>query len=366
VFENKTVDSIQADLLENISDNYEKTIGYPVYDLCKSFSIEEANIYKVLEALFNKVDVDNLVGDDLTKYVKQRKGVIRKLANASTTNLTVIGNGTITIGNLFETPSGVQFKATETKVISGTGTVAIESVVAGTIGNVPANTITQMPITITGITSVTNSSAITNGYDAETDNALRERYYDILQNPVTSGNKYFYVKSAKEVTGVGDALCYPLFNGDNTVKVVIVDNNKEPATLDLVSTVQNYIDPLDTNGLPTGTGDGVAPIGAHCTVESATGKEITIKVKVTKSSENYIDDEIISNIKANIKSYFSDIGFDKNNAYVSYAKIGNLVITSEGVSDYSNLTINDGTSNIDLVLSTSLNEVPIIKDVILL
>ena len=365
MFEDKTVDNIQTELLNNISDDYEKNAGYLTYDLTKSLAIEVAAVYSVLQAIIDKVDVDNLTGDELEKYVNQRKGLTRKSANAAKAILTVTGTGTINISDLFETSTGIQFASTEQKTISGSGTITVQAVIAGASGNVPANTITQMPVTIQGITNVTNADVAYDGYDAETDDSLRERYYEVLQQPSTSGNKYHYKTWAKEVVGVGDAIVYPTWNGDNTVKVVIVDENKQVANADLISRAQEYIDPLDESSNPSGNGSGEAPIGAYCTVEAATAKNISVKVTIVKSNTSYTDAEVIANITSNINDYFKELALNEDEEYVSYAKIGNLIITAEGVSDYSNLTINDGTSNITLSLTPALTEIPVLQGVTL-
>ncbi len=366
MFEDKTIDNIQNELLSNISDDYEKSPGYLTYDLLKSFAIEEAEIYAALQTIIDKVDVDKLTGDELEKYVYQRKGISRKPANAAKAVLTVTGTGEISVGDLFETSTGIQFASIEQKVISGEETVTVQAVIAGASGNVPANTITQMPVTIQGITGVTNADVAYDGYDAESDDSLRERYYESLRQPPTSGNKYHYLTWAKEIVGVGNAIVYPLWNGDNTVKVVIIDENKQVANADLISRVQEYIDPYDANGNPSGNGSGVAPIGAYCTVETTTAKNINISVKVTKASENFTDETIIQNIKDKVTEYFKDIALSTIDNYVSYAKIGNLILNSEGVSDYSDLTVNGGTANIPLSLTASLTEIPVAQEVVLL
>ena len=46
---------------------------------------------------------------------------------------------------------------------------------------------------------------ITGGYDAETDDELRRRYFEKVRSLVTFGNKYHYINWAKEVVVVGDA-----------------------------------------------------------------------------------------------------------------------------------------------------------------
>ena len=57
---------------------------------------------------------------------------------------------------------------------------------------------------------------------------------------------------------------YPTWAGNNTVKLVIIDANKQPPSADLVAGAQGYMDP----GVE-GLGLGVAPFGAFTTVEGA-------------------------------------------------------------------------------------------------
>ena len=185
---NKTVDGIHQDLLNNISDDYEKSTGFLVADLTKSFAIELEKAYSKVTEILARTDVDKLIGAELTRFIKQRKGIIRKPAGRAQGILSVTGTGSVSKGDLFETELGTQFRATETVNINNSGNVAIEAVLTGSVGQVGANAITYLPITITGITAVTNTNQTTGGYDEETDNSLRERYYLELQKPPTSAN----------------------------------------------------------------------------------------------------------------------------------------------------------------------------------
>jgi len=333
-----TVDTIHSTLLSSISDTYQKTEGYPTYDLTRAFAIEALALLTEAQTVESKLDVDNLTGDELTRFVSQRKGITRKAATYATCVLSVTGTGTIATGNLFESTGNVQFTATETKTITTSGTVTVQAVTAGETGNVGANSITAIPVTIAGITAVTNVNAAVGGYAEETDTALRKRYYEALQEPATSGNIYHYKQWAKSVSGVGDAKVFPLWNGDNTVQVVIINSNMGVADSALIATVQAYIDPSIS-----GTGEGQAPIGAYCTVASATGLSINISVTVSLIS-GYVLADVKTAIENNVISYLKSIAFVQN--YVSYAKIGNAIIDTEGVSDYSNLLVNSGTANI--------------------
>jgi uncharacterized phage protein gp47/JayE len=262
--------------------------------------------------------------------------------------ITVTGNGTITEGDLCQTENGIQFRFLSTVIVAGASDINAQAVVAGSSGNVPANQIKYLPVSIPGITSISNAVPSSGGYDEESDSSLLQRYYEHIQKPSTSGNKYQYKEWAKSVTGVGDARVVPLWNGSNTVKVIIIDANKEPAEAALVGNVQDYIDP----GV-TGLGDGEAPLGAYCTVESAAGKAINISFTAVKDP-SYTDQQRIDNVTAGITAYFQSIAFNDAITAASYAQIGNAILQSAGILDYSNLTINGGTANIPL----ATNEVP--------
>ena len=337
---NTTSADVLESMLSDISDVYDKNEGYLLYDLLHAAAIEIAKSNTELVSVQNLLNVDNLTGDLLVNFVKQRKGIERTPATYASGVVTVTGNGTVRVGDLFETKSGIQYKATEEQEISTTGKVKVSCVASGLIGNVPAQQVTQIPVTLSGITGVTNEQPITGGYEIEREESLRERYYVAVRTPATSGNVYHYLQWAKEVSGVGDVKVFPAERGNNTVEVVIIDQEKKPADNSLVGTVQNYIDP-NSEGL----GNGQAPIGAHCYVVAATEKQLSISANV--ALDGSLEQEATkSNIEEAIKEYLKTIAFKSD--YVSYAKIGETILNAAGVEDYSNLTINDGIENVSV------------------
>lgn len=336
----KTVDEIHNEMLQKIDKSYQKSVGFPTFDITRAFAIALQPVYSLIEAVARKLDVRNLTGADLTEYVRQRKNIIRKEATKAKGVLTVYGNGTVNKGDLFETEAGTQFVAVETVDIVVSGSVPIEAAIAGKAGNVGAGAIVGIPKTLQGINSCSNENETVDGYEEETDDALLERYLEAVRKPPTSGNKYHYEQWAKEVNGVGDAKVFPLWNGDNTVKIVIINDDKQPANDTLIANVQEHIDPNKA-----GEGEGEAPIGAYCTVVSATSKNIAISVKV-KLLPGYELDNAKTTISDAITDYFKEIAFKQN--YVSYGKIANAINDSEGVEDYSDLKVNDGTANIPI------------------
>jgi len=89
--------------------------------------------------------------------------------------------------------------------------------------------------------------------------------------------------------------------------------------------------------------EDVRPIGATVTVASATGVAINIAVTLTLAA-GYTAEQVTGYIEANIIEYLKDIAFVET--YVSYARIGSTILDTEGVLDYSGLTVNGGTANI--------------------
>jgi uncharacterized phage protein gp47/JayE len=336
-----TVEKVHEELLDNISNSYQKTEGFPTWDILKAAAF---GIKKLWNKVFNieyKQDVDNLTGTDLERFIYQRKGLSRKEATFATGYITIVtGEGIIQEGNIFSTESGIEFMALETKEVVAGDKVAIQALVAGDKSNVVADTIKEMPVTIPGIVKITNEDPTVDGYDAEDDDSLRDRYYEALREPATSGNVAHYRRWAREVEGVGHVKVYPLWQGDNTVQVVIADDNGLVPSEDTVARCQEYIDPGKA-----GTGLGQAPIGAYCTVTPATA--LNIDIKGTLILDNTVPIETIrAEVDKGVIKYLADIALDTE--YISPAKIGNIILSCEGVVDYDNLTVNGSYNRIDV------------------
>lgn len=328
-------------MLRHVSDDYDKSDGNFIFNALMPVAEQLAKVDSDINKVITKMYISNLTGDELAQRVRERTGIERRQATRAIGEIRITGTGLINLGDLFETSDGVQFRATESKSITNSGSVLIEAVVAGSSGNVPAHTITMFPITLSGFTAVTNNQPTYDGFDAESDESLLERYYERIRTTATSGNVSHYKMWAKDVAGVGDARVQPLWAGDNTVRIIIIDADKQPASQQLVEAVQDYIDPV-----PSGAGYGQAPIGAFCTVESATAKSINVEATVTLA-DGYSRQQVMDNFESNLKEYLVSIAFLDN--IVSYARIGSVLLATNGVVDYIDLLVNSGTNNISVL-----------------
>lgn len=323
----ETSEKILERLGNELPDRYPMKPGSYTYDIEKAHATEFENAYDKMDRLERQSHASTATGKYLEKCVSDF-GLKRKSAAASSGYVTITGDIGATVKSGDKVAAGnVIFNITDTAAIGtdGTCTVPVVCDVAGSQGNVKSGYINRFPITLPGLKSVTNSHAITGGSDEETDSELRARYYEFISHPITSGNKWQYIMWAKSVDGVGDAKCQPLWNGNGTVKVIIVDSEKQLAPTELIDRVTNYIEEQQ-------------PIGAELTVVTASEKSVDISCKLDCEPSS------VDIIKANIEKYLRDISFSKG--YVSYAKIGQTIMDTAGVADYTDLRINGGIVNI--------------------
>lgn len=333
-------DKILNDLLSHIPETYQKTVGFPTWVILKAFSLGLEKGFELISNSYLKLNPENLKGEELDSYIYYRSNISRTQAVFAGGVVTVTGNGVINVGDVFATAGGVRFISGERVEVDGSADVLVSCEVAGTAGNVPAESINIMPVTLTGIASCTNKNPITGGYDEETDEHLLERFILNLQKQPTSGNVWHYTQWALQVDGVGAVKVYPLGHGPHTVDVVIMGADGLPASDEIVKNVQQHIDPESS-----GVGNGLAPIGARCFVSAAESLNINVSVSVNllfrRDEEN-----TTQSIKKAITKYFAGIAFKQN--YVSIARIGEAILNADGVKDYSDLKINNTIGNLDV------------------
>ena len=332
---NRSPEQINADMLNNISNTVDKSENSFVHDPLSAAAMEFFNAYRNLEETGGKLDIENLEGGELDRFVYQRTGIKRRLSTFSEGVVILSGEaGTFVDEGTLVSAGEVEFATTESVTLdeSGQATITVKATIEGSIGNVPINGINKLPTAVVGIVDVYNPVAITNGYDEEDDATLILRYFEKLQRPAKSGNKYHYEQWAKEVPGVGGVKVIPRWNGVLTVKVVIVDAVGLPADVDLVNATTAHI-------------EEERPFGATVTVVSATSKAIDISATLTLL-EGYNDLEVKSAISSNVSAYLQSVAFKV--PYISYAKIGSIILETDGVLDYENLLVNLGTGNIPI------------------
>ena len=189
MFETQTKDEIQKRMAADLSAmNPNSTIeGSFGRDVINATSVEFEKTYAEL-SLVNQAGFAQTSWGEYLENIAEEHGVFRRSAVRAIGTITVSGTGTVSQGALFQTQDGTEFSATSTVKVTASADVPIQAVEYGSKGNVAAGAITIIPMSIPGITRVTNAKATYDGFDEETDDELRERLLFKVRQPATSGN----------------------------------------------------------------------------------------------------------------------------------------------------------------------------------
>ena len=235
------------------------------------------------------------------------------------TNGTVVSNGTILFYN------DLYFVVlNDADITGGQATLIVESLEAGSKYNLEKNTELTMQDKIDGVNRVYVKSGLANGSNTETDEELRERFFTTIKKSYTSGNVAHYEMWTLEVDGTGACKVYPLKNGNGTVEIVITNSDMLGASSELIENVKANIEEK-------------RPIGANVTVVSATVRLLS----------GYSQDEVETLFKDKLTQYLKEIAF--KDTYVSTARLGNLLLDTTGVFDYSDFKVNGAINNVNLL-----------------
>lgn len=333
--DNRSIEEILDEMLLQISNTEDTSENSFIHDALSPAAIEFFGVNRLIEDVYGKFDIENLEGGELDRFIHSRTGLTRRQPVKATTKVVITGiRGTRIEEGILVSAGEVEYVVTEDCQIGegGSCTVSVEAVDAGTTGNVPADSIVDFPTSIIDLFEVYNPEPAINGVDRESDDSYRERYYNRLQRPGKAGNVFHYEEWANEVAGVGGARVFPLWDGALTVMVMVIDSNKLPASEDLVKTVDAHIQEQ-------------RPFGADVTIRSPEALDVNINVKVVKDDGVSVED-LESRINDNLKEHLAQIAFVGD--YVSYARVGNVILNTDGVIDYSDLKINGVATNVTI------------------
>lgn len=340
-----TLEEERQRLLELISNEFDKNEGSFFYDI---FSVVALSNISLIEQLANAWT--NSFGltakGEYLDYKANEVGLERKQGKKANGIVTFVGKqGTVIAHNTVVLCDNLEFITLYDTEINSSGRVRskVEAVEIGSKYNVRANTINRLGVTISGVTSVTNEQPFSNGLDTETDEELRIRYLQKVQEPATSGNAYHFKKWALEIEEVGAVKVYPLWNGAGTVKVVVISKNGTVLNTQQLEKVKKHIDTL-------------RPIGADVTVENAVIKQLNISATIIKESNSNIE-SIKNDFINSVNNYLKTVNIE--NTAVSYGKITNILYNTLNVIDFNNLTLNNLHDNVTLLE----NEIVVLSEV---
>lgn len=336
MFEEQTYETIKQRTLDNIALPLRKNEGSILDTFAGANAMSLAKAYIDMGDTVSIGFIETSFGDFLDKRVKEF-GVYRKLGKKSNGKIiakgkagTVLTNGTVFLCN------NLGFVMLNDVEIGASDDICyVEALEVGKEYNLSPNQQFKLKTQIEGFESATNEEAFKGGIDVETDDELKSRFQKVVSNPSTSGNKYHYEEWALEVDGVGKAYVYPLWNGNGTVKVMVVSNDNKPVESDVVEAAKYHIEEN-------------MPIGAQLTVTTPTTLPINISANI-ELLNGYTVEDIKESFNEKLLEYLKNVDNE-----VVYTKVFGILSSILGVDDFNTLTLNGGTSNI----TVSIDRVP--------
>ncbi len=336
MYEDKTYENVMEEMLERVRDDVDKREGSIIWDAVAAVSYKLAEMFFLLDNYPDLIMPDTTTGEYMDRTYAAF-GLARKDAVKAIRRFTA--STAIDVGSQWKIQD-VVYTVTKSE---GSLSYLAECEQAGSIGNQYSGEMT--PVNDFSSATVTMTDIVSPGSDAESDDDFRSRFYNKVRKPSTSGNANDYYNWTMECNGVGAAKVIPLADGAGTVKILITDAEMGEASSTLINDVKAHV-------------ESVRPIGATITVSSATEKAINVTANVQLASG--IDLDIVQEqFRETINYYLQENTFDT--AYISMAKIGNILIDIDGVEDYDALKLNGTAANVQLAAS----EIAVIGTVVL-
>lgn len=337
-----TQETIQQRINQRLTMDANLLEGGFSQDIIGSVSYELANIYDTeLENMIDKAFVLTATGDDLDR-VGADYGIPRRGDANAIVYLEIEGTEGQTVNSTVKaTYNNLVYTVQEYGVIGSTGKILVKAQceTAGTIGNVPANTITEF-LTDYGYISVTNPNPAYDGFDREDDETYRARILLYLSEDAVNCNKAQYKQWALEVTGVKKAVVLGAEDmGAGNVGVYIASASGT-VSAELIAQVKAYIEERQF-------------INATLVVQSLTYSDMDVDATITLKAGHTITD-VKEEFETKLAEYLESV-----TSVVSYFKISDLLYSCSGVEDVTSYTLNNDTDSITLAET----DYPVVGDV---
>lgn len=327
-YNQETYEVIKERILSNMLNDIDKREGSFVNNMVSPLGVEFAKYYMELDDILAIMFLEDATNEFLDKKVNDF-AVYRKLGTSATGEIVVTGIvGTyIAKGSVVLSQGELAFYTlNDIWLDEDENVIKVEAEDVGAKYNIIANSIDKFAIKNDNIETVTNTTEFEGGTDRETDEELRNRFFEIIRRPATSGNIYHYEQWAKEVDGINQARVKPLWDGAGTVKV-IVSNDNDIVEDDIVTKCREHI-------------EKVRPIGAEVTVITPSALEVVVKAKI-EVKQGYDTVQSKLNFENNLLEYLKTCAGE-----VTYTKVASCLGGVEGIEDYNSLTVNNATTNI--------------------
>lgn len=355
MYEDKTVDNILKDMLAQFGADVRTDEGSLAWNACAKIADALETIYEELDVIRDNLTPDTMDLDHLIELASQI-GIDYKEATPA------IARGVFTQ----EIEEGTQFACGDFTYTSGElieGTTYNYYMICDEEG-AEANTNTGDLDPLDYVEDFEGgeiTEVLTLGTDDEDEEEFRDRIQDSFGAKAFGGNKADYQMFIDAIEGVGG--CKPRRRASDSpwINIYLINSAYLAPSNDLITTVQNAVDPTATSG----EGDGMAPICHHVQILGVSTTTLPISATLTLD-DGYTVQGVKSYVEQAIGAYFSELrknweSNDSNLTVVRIAQIEARILTVEGIVDVSNTKINNLAANAEL----AFNYIPLMGEVTL-
>ena len=371
--EQYTYKYLMSQALSFVDDSLDKREGSIIYDALAPACYVLAGYYMQLYQVVKNSFAVTATGEWLDQRVKE-SGITRREATAAVKRADFTDDAgqaaVVRIGTRWSTVSStnpIKYRVTaqyEQNDAPVAGAYELTCETLGTIGQEYTGPIIPVDF-VQGVAAATMSTTLIPGRDTETDDELRERYFDEMSAKAFGGNISDYRNKTREIIGVGDLQIYPVWNGGGTVKLSIVDTTFRAASNEFVQEVQKLIDPVNASGVQ-GDGLGIAPIDHKVTVVAP--EEVTVNITASIVLQvPYEVGQVQPAVEQAIEAYMVELRHDwaTPNEFNEYAlsvytsRITAAIVGVPGISNVTNVRLNGTAADITLQQTGQKQQIPV-------
>lgn len=371
--EQYTYKYLMSQALSFVDDSLDKREGSIIYDALAPACYVLAGYYMQLYQVVKNSFAVTATGEWLDQRVKE-SGITRREATGAVKRADFTDDAgqaaVVRIGTRWSTVSStnpITYRVTaqyEQNDAPVAGAYELTCETLGTIGQEYTGPIIPVDF-VKGVAAATMSTTLIPGRDTETDDELRERYFDQMSAKAFGGNISDYRNKTREIIGVGDLQIYPVWNGGGTVKLSIVDTAFHAASNEFVQEVQNLIDPVNASGVQ-GDGLGIAPIDHKVTVVAPEEVPVNITASIVLQVP-YEVGQVQPAVEQAIEAYMVELRHDwaTPNEFNQYAlsvytsRITAAIVGVPGISNVTNVRLNGTAADITLQQTGQKQQIPV-------
>lgn len=347
--EDNSAEDIHERMMANLPEDIDDTPGGFPYDMTMPSAIEKSELieFHLVRALM--IAFPQYAWDGWLDMHGQQVHITRHKGKHATGILQIEGEpdteiekGTVFLVPATEDSSAIEFKTDEDCIIGESGVVqiGITAIESGADSNVKARSISIMEEPVDEVTGITNPEAITDGTATESDDDYYDRIATEYENSRTFlGNDADYIRWAQEA-GAGDCIVDAAADGPGTVKLVLVDQNGQPASKKLLEDVYNYI------VSPNDRKERLLP--AACAKLLCVSAK-TVLVNYECHGLQYDETTSIEEIKKQFEKALKILYVSaKSDGVLRYNSVRPLISSIDGVKDFGEFLVDGAMTNIQL------------------